>query len=81
MGAVVEIWFESLIPFLLKDSHIVQCNGTYFSDEKSFFKIFCNLFKWSNQGGEIEMKNFLVKSFKIGRTRPKSSNGHILMVE
>ena len=24
MGAVVEIWFESLIPFLLKDSHIVQ---------------------------------------------------------
>ena len=25
MGAVVEIWFESLIPFLLKDSHIVQC--------------------------------------------------------
>ena len=33
MGAVVEIWFESLIPFLLKDCHIVQwlhgssCNG------------------------------------------------------
>ena len=25
MWAVVEIWFESLIPFLLKDSHIVQC--------------------------------------------------------
>ena len=25
MGAVVEIWFESLISFLLKDSHIVQC--------------------------------------------------------
>ena len=25
MGAVVEIWFESLIPFLLKDSHIVHC--------------------------------------------------------
>jgi len=24
MGAVVEIWFEYLIPFLLKDSHIVQ---------------------------------------------------------
>ena len=24
MGAVVEIWFESLIPFLLKDSHIVH---------------------------------------------------------
>ena len=24
MGAVVEIWFESLNPFLLKDSHIVQ---------------------------------------------------------
>ena len=32
MGAVVEIWFESLIPFLLKDSHIVhweQIQGTY----------------------------------------------------
>ena len=27
MGAVVEIWFESLIPFLLKDSHIVHCEG------------------------------------------------------
>ena len=24
MGAVVEIWFEYLIPFLLKDSHIVH---------------------------------------------------------
>ena len=24
MGAVVKIWFESLIPFLLKDSHIVH---------------------------------------------------------
>ena len=24
MRAVVEIWFESLIPFLLKDSHIVH---------------------------------------------------------
>ena len=24
MGAVAEIWFKSLIPFLLKDSHIVQ---------------------------------------------------------
>ena len=23
---MVEIWFESLIPFLLKDSHIVQCS-------------------------------------------------------
>ena len=28
MGAVVEIWFESLIPFLLKDSHIVQWVAT-----------------------------------------------------
>ena len=27
MGAVVEIWFKSLIPFLLKDSHIVQCGN------------------------------------------------------
>ena len=31
MGAVVEIWFESLIPFLLKDSHIVQwCTMCFF---------------------------------------------------
>ena len=29
MGAVVEIWFESLIPFLLKDSHIVHWASTY----------------------------------------------------
>ena len=28
MGAVVEIWFESLIPFLLKDSHIVHWVAT-----------------------------------------------------
>ena len=26
MGAVVEIWFEYLNPFLLKDSHIVHCS-------------------------------------------------------
>ena len=30
MGAVVEIWFESLIPFLLKDSHIVHCWAVHF---------------------------------------------------
>ena len=31
MGAVVEIWFESLIPFLLKDSHIVHWDATKWS--------------------------------------------------
>ena len=29
MGAVVEIWFEYLIPFLLKDSHIVHCEDPF----------------------------------------------------
>ena len=33
MGAVVEIWFESLIPFLLKDSHIVQCVSSFNAEE------------------------------------------------
>ena len=31
MGAVVEIWFESLIPFLLKDSHIVHCYTFFYT--------------------------------------------------
>ena len=37
MGAVVEIWFESLIPFLLKDSHIVHCCVKYIK----CFILFC----------------------------------------
>ena len=40
MGAVVEIWFESLIPFLLKDSHIVQWFTSRYPYERVLFLAF-----------------------------------------
>ena len=40
MGAVVEIWFESLIPFLLKDSHIVHSFNPPTSS-KPYVALFC----------------------------------------
>ena len=39
MGAVVEIWFEYLIPFLLKDSHIVQCLLSRKTSDKNVYII------------------------------------------
>ena len=45
MGAVVEIWFESLIPFLLKDSHIVQCAVTSAVTIISYSTSFMHMFQ------------------------------------
>ena len=44
MGAVVEIWFESLIPFLLKDSHIVHCGLSIISNMEFLFSWVTNLY-------------------------------------
>ena len=40
MGAVVEIWLESLIPFLQRDSRIVHCLGHMLAKSRKFWGVF-----------------------------------------